>query len=32
MKQILLLKYVNFWQEQQLPKTYDNFKLSFLWF
>ena len=27
----LLLKYVNSWQRQRMPKTYDNIKLDFLW-
>ena len=30
-RQTLLLKYVNLWQRQQMPKTYDNIKLDFFW-
>ena len=29
-RQILLLKYVNLWQRKQMPNTYDNVKLDFL--
>ena len=30
-RQTFLLKYINLWQRQHTPKTYDNIKLDFLW-
>ena len=29
-RQTLLLKHVNLWQRKQMPNTYDNVKLDFL--